>query len=102
MLGNKILEKAIETYGVEAQIRTAFEEMAELTQAICKSLRGVDNLNNVVEEISDVEIMLEQIKMIYEIEQWEVDIQKKAKLIRLAERLNMSLSDEDKGESNDD
>lgn len=95
----RILNKAIETYGVEDQLRMVFEEMAELTQAICKNLRGVDNLNNVVEEIADVEIMLEQIKMIYDIEQWEVDIQKKAKLIRLAERLNMSLSDEKKRRS---
>lgn len=83
----RILNEAIETYGVEDQLRMAFEEMAELTQAICKNLRGKDNLNNVVEEIADVEIMLAQIKMIFEIEQWEVDIQKKAKLIRLAERL---------------
>lgn len=90
MLGNKILEKAIETYGVEAQIRMAFEEMAELTQAICKSLRGADNLNNVVEEIADVEIMLEQIKMIYDIEQWEIDMKKKEKLLRLSEKLNIS------------
>ena len=90
MLGNKILEKAIETYGVEAQIRMSFEEMAELTQAICKSLRGADNLNNVVEEIADVEIMLEQIKMIYDIEQWEIDMKKKEKLLRLSEKLNIS------------
>lgn len=90
MNGTRILKKAIETYGVEVQLIMTFEEMAELTQAICKNLRGRDNLNNVVEEIADVEIMLEQIKLIYDIEQWEVDIQKKAKLIRLAERLNIS------------
>lgn len=85
----RILNKAIETYGVEVQLIMTFEEMAELTQAICKNLRGRDNLNNVVEEIADVEIMLAQVKMIFEIEQWEIDRQKKAKLIRLAERLNI-------------
>lgn len=90
MNGTRILKKAIETYGVEAQLRMAFEEMAELTQAICKSLRGVDNLNNVVEEIADVEIMLAQIKMIYDIEQWEIDMKKKEKLLRLSEKLNIS------------
>lgn len=48
------------------QLDIAIEEMSELIQAICKQKRGKCNLDNILEEIVDVEIMLEQLKMIYD------------------------------------
>lgn len=88
---NEIIEiekRAIATYGKDAQIKMAIEEMAELTQAICKSFRGVDNLDNIIEEIADVEIMLAQLKLIYKLNKNEVLVKKVEKLRRLEERLN--------------
>ena len=59
-----ICKKAIDTFGQAIQKVVAMEEMAELTQAISKSLRGENH--NVEEEIADVEIMIIQLKLMYE------------------------------------
>ena len=78
-----ICKKAINSYGNASQKIKAIEEMGELIQAISKSL--LDNENNVEEEIADVEIMLTQLKIMYnlsDIENW-----RNYKLNRLKERV---------------
>lgn len=85
---NEIYKQAIETFGKDAQLKMCIEEMAELTQAICKSFRGEDNTDNIVEEIADVEIMLAQIKIIYSLNKNEVCLKKADKIARLEMRLN--------------
>lgn len=57
-----ILELAITTFGDEAQEQVAIEECAELIKAICNKHRN--RPHNIAEEIADVEIMLEQLKII--------------------------------------
>lgn len=79
----ELFKQAIAKYGKEAQLKTVIEEMAELTQAICKSFRGKNNLDNLIEEIADVEIMLAQLKIIYEIDESKVETWKGLKLFRL-------------------
>ena len=46
-------------YGLDGQLGQLIEEMAELTQAICKRNRGHNN--NIVEEIADVRLVLNQV-----------------------------------------
>ena len=78
-----ICNKAINSYGNASQKIKAIEEMGELIQAISKSL--LDGENNVEEEIADVEIMLTQLKIMYnlsDIENW-----RNYKLNRLKERV---------------
>lgn len=58
----EILKTAIETFGETEQENLAQEECAELIQAISKKHRGKNH--NIAEEIADVEIMLEQLKII--------------------------------------
>lgn len=58
----EILTTAINTFGETAQEGIAIEECAELIQAISHKHRGREN--NIAEEIADVEIMLEQLKII--------------------------------------
>lgn len=60
----EILNAAIEKYGEKEQEEVAIEELSELIQAICHKHRGREH--NIAEEISDVEIMLEQLKIINE------------------------------------
>jgi len=65
-----ILLDAIKTFGSEYQIDRAIEELAELTQALLKYRRAGeadlgDALKNVHEEIVDVQIVLEQLKMLF-------------------------------------
>ncbi len=61
------------------------EEMAELTKELSKNIRGQDNDLGIAEEIADVEIMLEQLKVIFDI-RTDVETVKQEKLIRLDRR----------------
>lgn len=62
MTNYEIFTAAIKTYGENAQEQLAQEECAELIQAISHKHRG--RAQNIAEEIADVEIMLEQLKII--------------------------------------
>lgn len=84
----EVYTKALETWGQEAQITMVFEEMAELQKELCKMLRGNQVTGNIAEEIADVEIMLEQMKLLFEIEDY-VRALKRGKLERLDERLEL-------------
>ena len=88
-----VLQKAILTYGKESQVDMAIEEMSELTKALLKERRNektevikssapLQFILNIIEEIADVEIMLEQLKMIFDCES-QVDEMKSYKIERL-------------------
>ena len=77
-----VLRKALDTYGKTSQITMAFEEMSELMKELSKNLRGRDNRSEIAEEIADVEIMLEQMKMLFDCEK-SVYINRQAKIDRL-------------------
>ena len=81
-----IFENAIERYGAEAQEGIAQEECAELIQAISKKHRGKPH--NIAEEIADVEIMLEQLKIINGCEN-EVKEIREQKISRLQKNLSL-------------
>lgn len=84
----RILVDAVQTWGANAQALMMIEEMSELTQAICKLFRA-DSKNyaavndNVLEEMADVQIMLDQMKIMF----GAVDPVMRAKLERLEGRL---------------
>lgn len=85
-----IFKKSIEVYGKEAQSRQAMEECAELIQAINKCLRYPNKeecKNNLIEEIADVEIMLYQLKVMFNIDDDQVFAFKVEKAKREQERL---------------
>lgn len=77
---------AVKKYGKLSQLIMCMEEMAELTKELSKSIRGADNSAAIAEEMADVEIMLEQLHLIYR-NRSEVDTIKADKLRRLAYRL---------------
>ena len=84
-------EKVIEKYGVEHQSRQAMEECAELIQAINKILRYPTPAAraHLIEEIADVEIMIEQLKEIYDItydDFLELYNYKKGSIIKLCQK----------------
>lgn len=81
---NEIFETAINVYGVISQENMAIEECAELIQAINKKHRGMEH--NIPEEIADVEIMLEQLKIANECHE-EVEAIRKEKVDRLYNNL---------------
>jgi hypothetical protein len=61
----------------------AIEEMSELTKEICKDFRQRNNRECILDEITDVSIMLEQLIMIYDFKPNELSKQKQMKLLRL-------------------
>ena len=70
-----IYEAAVQRFGEQAQILIAVEEMAELTKALLKYIRygGVrEVLDSIAEERADVEIMLNQLHVIFgDNSEWE-------------------------------
>lgn len=84
------LETIIDNYGYEKQSRKAIEELGELIVAINKNIDDPGNkekFENLVEEIADVEIMLEQLKIIHDIEPNEILEVKKMKIERELQRI---------------
>lgn len=82
--------QSIIKYGEEPQCRQAMEECAELIQAINKCIRYPDRKdchNNLIEEIADVEIMLYQLKIMFNVSDDEVFEVKVQKAVREQERL---------------
>ena len=59
--------EAIHTFGEEYQEEVAVEELSELIKEICKNWRGNDNRAAIAEEIADVTIMLEQLRIIFDV-----------------------------------
>lgn len=90
-----ILKAAISTFGPMAQQDMMIEEMSELTKAICKHRRANHGTEesaafaNVLEEIADVQIMLDQMKLMYGSTAEYED----AKLARLRGRLEQKKGD---------
>ena len=77
-----IYRKAFERFGKFNQITVAIEELSELQKELCKVLRGNMNIENVVEEIADVEIMIEQLHIMFNADR-DIDKVKAQKIDRL-------------------
>ena len=79
----EILRKAIETYGKDSQAKMMIEEMSELTKELCKLFRGEGDTGHILQEMADVQIMLDQMRMIF----GDTSELEKAKVERLERRL---------------
>ena len=93
-------KKIVEHYGIEAQARQTMEECAELIQALNKYLRVTDGdstdisedeaVLNIAEEAADVQIMLEQMKIHFDIEKETAQLMDE-KLNRTLERMKKEI-----------
>jgi NTP pyrophosphatase (non-canonical NTP hydrolase) len=81
-------KKVVDTYGSQ-QVIVAIEELSELQKELCKALRYNYNYDNIVEEIADVEIMLEQMKIYFNILNKDLERMKEHKIERTKERLGL-------------
>lgn len=85
------IEKLVKKNGMRFQSMIAQEECAELIQAISKCLRSKDfpveyERENLIEEMADVMICLEQLQIMYYIDDEELYAMKQKKENRLIER----------------
>ncbi len=85
-----LYEAAIAAYGEREQSAVAMEECSELIRAINKYHRNPkkENRENLVEEIADVLIMIEQLKIMYKVTDEQIDEAVTMKLLRLFEKLD--------------
>lgn len=89
----EVLEKALKKYGKKSQMMICAEECSELIQAITKRIRyykseTINTRENLIEEIADVIICIEYLKMIDDIDQSEIDLYISSKI----KQLNFNIS----------
>lgn len=94
MNDRKVFETALKTWGAHAQTIMVFEEMSELQKELCKNYRGKDNVEQIAEEIADVQIMLEQMIIIYNCDE-DVKEYRRRKVERLKIRLGIKEEDDE-------
>ena len=84
-----VMLRALDVWGCNAQMMQTMEECAELTVALShlKRFRTPEARQEMIEEIADVEIMLEQMKIEFDCHQ-EVAAKVVEKLARLQRRLD--------------
>lgn len=83
-----IIKKAINGYGKLLQTFVLFEEMAELQKEVCKVFRGEENLSHCEEEMADVYIMLEQLKIMFNLKEENIQNYIDDKTKRLQRRMD--------------
>lgn len=64
-----VYRKAIAKYGADKQMTVAIEEMSEVIKELCKLQRGIGNRDHLAEEIADATIVLEQMRMLFNLNQ---------------------------------
>ena len=90
IINKDVLAKAIKKYGVEKQLLVCMEEPAELIQAISKVGRYPEDstrMQDLIEEMADVTICLEYLKLIYNIRQEELDEWINRKVKRISKKI---------------
>lgn len=88
LTNNEIFRRAIDTWGTQSQIDMAIEECGELLTALHKLRRNTTThqIDDVEDEIADVEIMMAQMRLIFNPER--IDKRKNHKMLRLLARIN--------------
>ena len=77
-----IEDAAVQTYGMEHQIRKFHEEMGEVLTAMNKYLNGEDTLEHLAEELADLSVTTEEMVLGFDIAE-QFNHFKTAKLERL-------------------
>lgn len=78
----KTYMNALITYGDRHQMIKCLEEMSECAKEICKILNGGENFDHLAEEIADATITLEQMRLMFNINDRVIDYMD-AKVLRL-------------------
>ena len=88
----KTIHRVISTFGERNQKMQALEELMELQSALFENVhRETDNRENIIEEVADVEVMLAQIKEIFNIKPQEIEKVQDYKLNRLEHTIDKYL-----------
>ena len=89
-LREKLFKRVVEKWGIKEQLGMVTEEALELALAARKLQRVIneERFDHLMEEIADVEILIEQVKIIFPNGVPVIEEHKVNKLIRLEKRLD--------------
>ena len=90
----KTYTKAMMAFGERNQLIVAVEELSECQKEICKILRGGEDYLHLAEEVADATIMLEQIRLMFNINDCVCNIMDE-KIKRLDDRVKWSKLEND-------
>ena len=76
-------QKIIENYGVNNQLKKLTEEVYELQESILEQ----HNIEHILEEYADVEVILEQIKQYFNLDEDKIELIKDYKVARQLYRM---------------
>lgn len=79
--------KIINYYGIRNQLKKLSEEVYEFQEAVLMDDSGEEALKHIIEEYADVELVLEQFKEYYELNNVDIVEIKVKKAIRTLERI---------------
>ena len=82
----ELYRKAIDVWGVPAQVMMVMEETGEMLNAMAKYDRGRASEDDVITELVDVSILMEQMAVVFGMDKFKNE--KERKLLRLKERLD--------------
>jgi len=87
-----IYETAISQWGKKAQVGMCIEECGELIVALAKSDRNVNGatIADILDELVDVQIMIEQMQVVFKIDEQVFAFAKATKLNRLIDELRLT------------
>ena len=84
---NTIYRLATSKLGNKLQITMFIEELSELTQELCKDLKGEGDKKAMIEGLADIQIKINQLKIMYDCNEEFLDA-KRIKLERLKQRIS--------------
>ena len=86
---DEFIEKIISKYGRMAQMTHAIQELSELSIEITKAQLGRKNRTELIGEIADVELMIKQLKYMFNIYDIEVENVMQYKINRTVKRCKL-------------
>lgn len=86
-LQKNALVKALEKFGSISELIITVEELSELQKEVTKQLRNEGKMENLVEEMADVYIVMEYLKLIFAINDEDIKTEIAFKIDRLMSRL---------------
>jgi hypothetical protein len=74
LIESNLRKQADRSWGREAQINKAAEELAELTAALNRDLNGQQDREELLEELVDARVMLWQLELMFTAEELEAEL----------------------------
>lgn len=82
------IKRIVEYYGPERQKGKAVEELVELTEVIVKNInKAFISIDDLYSEVADVEIMIRQLKLIFNMDDARLDDEMHRKVARTLDRI---------------